>query len=110
MFWKRWGNNNTKKGEMKLRKPERLPQMVGSYLVVEAKKDPDWVWDLKGVVRPAQKKGTFYCRVFDEGAVNQAGVKVRDWDSLNEHLDLILFECYCNQDTHTVRPEKYLQS
>lgn len=106
MFWKFWGNNGTKKGEKKLPRPEHLPQIVGSYMVVEAKKDPDWVWQLKGVSHPAQKKGAFYCRVFDDAEAAKSGVKVKDWNSLNEHLDLIHLECYCDRELHTVRPEK----
>ncbi len=40
MFWNR---NPTKEGEMKLAGPKGIPGLVGSYIVVEMKKDPDWV-------------------------------------------------------------------
>jgi hypothetical protein len=61
------------------------PQSVGSHMVVNEKKNPDWVWKLKGVVRPTEKKTAFYCRVFDEAQAATAGVKVKDWSSLDEH-------------------------
>jgi hypothetical protein len=76
---------------------------------VEEKKDPSWVWKLKGVVRPAGKKKAFYCRVFDEAQVAQAGVKVKDWTSLDDHPDLILWEGYFDKETDTARHEKFVK-
>jgi hypothetical protein len=107
MFWKFWEREKTKEGEVRFPGPKDIHQSVGSYLIVNAKKDPDWVWKLKGVVRPTEKKTTFHCRVFDEAAAAQAGVKVKDWSSLDEHLDLILWEGYFDKETHKVRPEKF---
>jgi len=104
MFW------NRKKGEeggIQLPGPKDLPQAVGAHLVTQEKKDPDWVWNLKGVVRPAEKKKAFYCRVFNQAQAAQAGVKVKDWTSLDEHSDLILWEGYFDKETNTVRREKY---
>ena len=102
MFWKR------KEGEEKLPSPKGIPELAGRYLVVEEKKDPDWVWKLKGVVRPAGKKKAFYCRVFDDAQVAQAGVKVKDWTSLDGHPDLILWEGYFDKETNTARREKFV--
>jgi hypothetical protein len=78
-------------------------------MVVEEKKNPDWVWKLKGVVRPAGKEKTFYCRVFDETQTAKAGVKVKDWTSLDDHPDLILWEGYFDKETNTVRHEKFVK-
>lgn len=102
MFLKR------KEAEEKLPSPKEIPELVARYLVVEEKKDPDWVWKLKGVVRPAGKKKAFYCRVFDEAQVVQAGVKVKDWTSLEGHPDLILWEGYFDKETNTARREKFV--
>jgi hypothetical protein len=107
MFWKFWERKKTKEGEVRFPGPKGVPWAVGSYLVVNAKKDPDWVWKLKGVVRPTEKKKAFYCRVFSEADAAQAGVKVKDWSSLDEHLDLILWEGYFDKRTNTVRTEKF---
>lgn len=70
MFWNR---KQTREGEERLPGPKGIPGPVGCYMVVEMSRDPDWVWQLKGVVRPARGKKTFYCRVFDEA---QAGRQV----------------------------------
>ncbi len=104
MFWKR---KETKEGEVKLPGPKGIPEMAGRHMVVEEKKDPNWVWNLKGVVRPTGKKKAFYCRVFNEPQAAQAGVKVKDWTSLDDHPDLILWEGYFDTETHTVRREKF---
>jgi hypothetical protein len=106
MFWKR---KETKEGEAKLPGPKGIPDLAGKYMVVEEKKNPDWVWKLKGVVRPAGKEKTFYCRVFDETQTAKAGVKVKDWTSLDDHPDLILWEGYFDKETNTVRHEKFVK-
>jgi hypothetical protein len=54
----------------------------GRYMVVEEKKDPNWVWKYRGLVRPAEKKKASYCRVFNEAQIAPAGVRVKDWSSL----------------------------
>ena len=107
MFWKFWELKKTKEGEVRLPGPQGVPQPVGSYLVVNEKKDPDWVWKLKGVVRPAGKMKAFYCRVFDAAQAAQAGVKVKDWSSLDEHAELILWEGYFDKGTNEGRREKF---
>jgi hypothetical protein len=107
MFWKFWEHEKTKAGEVRLPGPKEIPDEVGRHMVVQEKKDSDWVWSLKGVVRPTEKKNVFYCRVFDEAKATQAGVKVKDWSSLDEHLDLILWEGYFNKETRTAHAEKY---
>jgi len=107
MFWKFWKNEKTKAGEERLPGPKGIPFEVGRHLVVEENKDANLVWKLKGVVRPTEKKNAFYCRVFDEAKAAQAGVKVKDWSSLDEHLDLIFWEGYFDKGTTTARPEKF---
>jgi hypothetical protein len=107
MFWKR---KETKEGEEKLPGPKGIPNLAGRHMVVEEKKDPNWVWNLKGVVRPTGKKNAFYCRVFSEGQATQAGVKVKDWSSLDEHSSLILWEGYLDTETNTVRREKFAKA
>jgi len=104
MFWKR---GKTKEGEVKLPGPKSIPELPGRHMVIEEKKDPNWVWNLKAVVRPAEKKEAFYCRVFNPARVAQAGVKVKDWTSLEDHPDLILWEGYFDKKTNTVRREKF---
>lgn len=106
MFWKK----KESKEEEKLPGPKDIPELVGRYLVVQKKKDPDWVWRLKGVVRPTEKKKAFYCRVFDEGQVNRAGIKIKDWNSFEENPELIIWEGYFDKETNEVREEKFIKS
>ena len=40
MFWK---HREAKEGEVKLPGPKDIPELAGRYMVVEDKKDPDWV-------------------------------------------------------------------
>jgi len=61
------------------------------------------------VVRPAEKKKAFYCRVFDPAQAIQAGVKIKDWTSLDNHPNLILWEGYVDKETNMVRREKFLK-
>ena len=102
MFWKRKNENN----EVKLPGPKEIPELVGRYMVVAEKKEPDWVWKLKGVVRQVGKK-EYYCRVFDEYKSSQAKFKVINWTSLDEHPELILWEGYFNKETNEARAEKF---
>jgi hypothetical protein len=106
MFWK---HKETKEGVVKLPGPKGICQVVGSHMVVEERKDPDWVWTLKEVARPAGKKNTFYCRVFNEAQVSQAHVKVKDWTSLDGHPDLILWEGCYDKGANTARREKFVE-
>ena len=101
-------HKETKPGEVKLPGPKDIPELVGRFLVVEEKKNPDWVWKLKGVVYPAGKKKAFYCRVFDDAQTAKAGVGVKDWTSLDDHPDLVLWEGYCDKETNTARREKFV--
>lgn len=107
MFWKFWEGKETKAGQVRFPGPKDLPQAVGSHLVVNEKKNPDWVWKLKAVLRPTEKKTVFHCRVFDGADAAQADVKVSDWRSLDEHRDLIIWEGYFDKDANTVRTGKF---
>jgi len=104
-----WNCKQAQEGEERLPRPREIPGPVGSYMVVQMKKNPDWVWQLKAVVRPAGEKGTFYCRVFDNAQVAQAGLKVKDWTSLDGHPELILWEGYFDKRTNAVRDEKFVK-
>lgn len=76
----------------KLPRPKEILQEVGQKLVVEHKMDPDWVWNLKSVVKPypdLPKKVDF--RIFSPTDAGRAGVNVRDYNSLEVHPELVLF-------------------
>ncbi len=105
-FWRR---KETKEGEIKLPGPRSLPEPVGRFMVVDLGKSPDWVWNLKSVSRPAGEKKAFYCRVFDQNLTAQAGVEVKNWSSLDEHPELIIWEGHFSKKTYDVRTEKFVK-
>jgi hypothetical protein len=105
MFWKFWKKQRVTGTETKVEKlpgPKEIPELAGRFLVNTKKKDPDWVWKLKSVVRKRpESKDAFDVRVFDESQAAQkgGGVTVKDWNTLDEHPDLILYEGWFNKKT-----------
>lgn len=97
MNWKFWkkeapagGGGGSKSA--KLGKPRDLPEPVGRKMVVEMKLDPDEVWSLKYVGRPAQNGGkSSEFRIFNPTKAQMAGVNVKDWTSLDDRPELILY-------------------
>jgi len=90
MFWKR---KETKEREVKLPGPKGIPELAGRYMVAERKMDPDLVKLLKAVVRKSAIGETaFDIRVFDESEGLAKKVQVKDYTSLDEHPDLIIYE------------------
>lgn len=97
MGWKFWQKKEPLPTEApekprRLGKPRDLPMEVGRHLVVEQGLDPDWAWSLKCVVKPRDNsKSAFDIRVFNSESAAKRGVTVRDYTSLEGHMDLILF-------------------
>ena len=106
MFWKKkpaTGEPSKPKAE-KLSGPEGIPTPVGSHLVVSLKQDPNWVWALKCVKRPKAEGGkdVFDFRVFSSAKVAAREVNVKDYTSLDEHPDLILYQGWFDKKSGTV--------
>lgn len=90
----------------KLPRPKNIPEQVGRHLVVKLGKNPDWVWNLKGVVRPrAEGKSCYDVRIFDMAEAAQKSVTVRDYTSLDEHPELVLYEGWFDKKTLRVEIE-----
>lgn len=118
MNWKIWEKKpmveetaQSSKAE-KLPKPKEMPEPVGRHLVVKLNKDPDWVWNLKVVLRPrADSKTTVDVRVFDETQAGSSGLHVRDYLSLDSHPHLILYEGWFDKQTGNIDiKEKVLET
>jgi len=93
MSWKFWEKSSAGAKTQKLPGPKRLPHPVGRTIVVEKGENPDWVWGLHIVERPTEgKKHCFDVRVFDPDATAKKGIPVRDYTSLNQVPELILYE------------------
>lgn len=104
MNWKFWKTENKNDPSLSQRssnlpRPKDLPNQVGIYLVTQLKLHPDWVWMLKGVVRPTKEKQNFKIRIFDPKEAVISDVIVTDFNSLDDYPEMILFEGYFNKNT-----------
>ncbi|HDR14545.1 MAG TPA: hypothetical protein ENN79_03470 [Desulfobacteraceae bacterium] len=105
MNWKFW----TKKAESDagvqqkaLPKPKAIPEVVGRHLVVEMKKDPDFVWKLMAVVRPRpDNKNAFDVRVYSPVEAGVRSVNVKNYNTLDAAPDLILYEGWYDKAANT---------
>ena len=78
----------------KLHKPKDILSPIGQKLVTAFQQDPDWVWQLKCVTKPvadADKKGVQDFRVFDPRETSKQGVAVKNFHSLDDHPQLVLY-------------------
>ena len=101
MLGKLFGKKEKKLGEVKpvtLRKPEEIPYPVGRDLVVTYKQDPDMVWDLRAVTRCHVDDPKLYdFRVFSQDDASRRGVRVQNFETLDQHPELILYEGWYNK-------------
>jgi len=94
----------------KLEKPRELPDDVGRNLVVEQGLDPDWVWSLKCVRKPkGNSKNTFDIRIFSQESAAQKGVKVRDYVTLEDHMDLVIFAGWYDKGSRKIQMEQLIK-
>ena len=105
-----WGKlksllGRTDKGgsEAAMPRPKDILPDVGRDLVTGFKVDPDRVWKLKSVTKPlvAEKKLHLF-RVFSPSQVAKHGLKVVNYDSLNDHPELVLYSGKVNLRNHGV--------
>ena len=104
-----WGKKSTKEEEKKekLSGPKEIPGPVQNYLVAERKMNPDLVKLLKAVVRKGPNGETaFNIRVFDESEALAKKVQVKDYTSLDERPDLIIYEGWFDEGSKQVKLEE----
>jgi len=111
MFWKSKEAENTKAGKVsepavkatKLHGPTSIPGLVATYLTTEMKEEPNWVNHLMMVMLP-NHHGTeaFDIRIFDPEEASAKKVKVKDYTSLDQHPDLILYEGWFDKESKHV--------
>ena len=100
-----WGKKSAKE-EGKLSGPRELPGPVQNYLVAERKMGPDLVKLLRAVESKSTTGATFNIRVFDESEAIAKKVQVKDYTSLDEHPDLIIYEGSFDEGTKQVKLEE----
>ena len=91
-------------------KPRDLPQEIGRHLVVEKGLDPDWIWSLKCVRKLRENsKSAFDIRIFSPETMAQHGVKVRDYSSLENHMELVIFSGWYDKETQSIQLERMVK-
>jgi hypothetical protein len=109
MFWKKKPATKepSKPQVEKLPRPRGIPQLVVKHLTTEYKMDPDLVQILKAVVRASStEEGVFNIRVFDESEALAKKIQVKDYTSVDEHLDLIIYEGWFDEKSKRVELEE----
>jgi len=104
-FWKKTPDQNGGDAAKTSRsaRPKDLPEVVGRKMVVSMKMDPDEVWALKCVSRPLEgRKKAYEFRIFNPNKAVNAGVAVKDWSSLEDRPDLILYSGCHDKETGSV--------
>jgi hypothetical protein len=104
-----WGKKSTKEEDKKekLSGPKEIPAIVQNHLVAEKKMAPDLVKLLKAVVRKSLNGETvFNIRVFDESEGLAKKVQVKDYTSLDERPDLIIYEGWFDEGSKQVKLEE----
>jgi hypothetical protein len=115
MDWKFWRKNEIAAAPndgktQRLEKARDIPMEVGRHLVVKQGLDPDWVWSLKCARKPRpDSKSAFDIRVFCSVTASQQGVKIRDYASLDNHADLIIFAGWYDKSTAIVQVEELIK-
>ena len=108
MFWKTKPATEEPskiRGE-RLPKPQDMSQLLVNCLMKKMKQKPEWLWTLKFVARPrSDGKNRFDFRVFDEKQLPRAKVIVNDYNSLNDHPELILYEGWFDKSSGQVQIE-----
>jgi len=103
MFW----DKKSSKEEDKLRGPGGIPELVQKHLVAERKMDPDLVKLLKALVRKSATGETeFNIRVFDESEALAKKVQVKDYTTLDEYPDLIIYDGQFDRGSKQVNLEE----
>jgi len=104
MFWRK---KSEEEEEKRLSGPKDIPGLVQDYLVAERKMDAGLVKLLKAVVAKSATGGKAYnIRVFDESEALAKKVQVKDYTSLDERPDLIIYEGGVDEGAKQVKLEE----
>ncbi len=100
LFGKKQADVANLAGKEKLSSPKEILQPVGQTLVISYKLDPDWVWSLKTVTRAENETAQQVdFRVYEAHEASSSGVAVKNYHSLDDHPEVILFSGWLNKKT-----------
>jgi hypothetical protein len=101
-----WSKKSDKDGD-KMPGPKEIPDAVQNYLVTEKKLAPNLVKLLRAVVLRAANQGTgLNIRVFDNSEALARKIQVKDYTSLDETPDLIIYEGFLAEGSKQVKLEE----
>jgi len=100
-----WGKKSAEEKTKPLG-PKEIPKPVQDYLVAERKMDPDLIKLLKAVERKSATRTTSDIRVFDDSEAKAKRVEVKDYTSLDERPDLIIYEGWFDEGEKQVKLEE----
>ncbi|MDY0376098.1 MAG: hypothetical protein RBQ72_10265 [Desulfobacterium sp.] len=104
-FWQATPNSSGTNGVKtdKLQKPQELPDRIGRHMVVKMGLEPDFVWSLRCVYRKkADEPGVGQIRIFESQCLTDMGVRHLNYDLLNNHPELILYQGTYRKDSDNV--------
>jgi len=101
-----WGKKSEKEKEGKLSGVVEIPTPVQNYLASEKKIDPEIVKLLKAVVLSTSEAEELKIRIFDNSDALARGITVKNWNSLDENPDLILWEGLFDKKSKSVKLEE----
>jgi hypothetical protein len=102
-----WGKKSAKEEEQKLSGPKNIPGLVQNYLVTERKMDPDFVKLLQALVcKSTTGEKVVNIRIFDESEALAKKVPVKDYTSLDERPDLIIYEGWFDEVAKQIKLEE----
>ena len=107
MKWNLWRKNRERGTDgADLPKPKELHQRVGIHLITQMKLDPDYVWTLLQAISPIDgSRNLVKFRVFNPLEAQNHGVTVRNYRSLDDHLELVLYSGTLDKKTGTIAME-----
>ncbi len=97
-----WGKKATKE-DGKLPGPKEIPVLVQNFLLAERKMDTGLVKLLRAVERKGTTGQAMDIRVFDEADAKAKQVQVKDYTSLDERPDLIIYEGWFDEGAKQVK-------
>lgn len=103
-----WGKKKTEdERKERLSGPREIPWIVQNYLVTEKKMDPEIAKLLKALVyKSSSGEKVNNIRIFDEADAVAKKVLVKDYTTLDQHPDLIIYEGTFDEDSKHVRLEE----
>ncbi len=105
MLWDKKKTGEEKKE--RLSGPREIPGIVQNYLVTEKKMDPELVKLLKALIyKSSSGEKVNNIRIFDEADAMAQKVQVKDYTTLDQHSDLIIYEGIFDEDSKHVRLEE----